>query len=309
MTEAFQNDFSTTLTAAISTTDGTSVSVAAGFAVAGQYRVRVDSEILIVTAGADTTTATHDNGVAVTHVLTAGGLVNHVNTKAATYSNAVASPPAVPITGDIWLPSDGRAIKRYNGSSWDSWGVLQRFGPVDAASAFTWDNQAGATLTDESDGTLLLTGAASATNHAVYQAMPASRGLSVGMDYTLPSGNYSMCGVGFRDSASGKYVIFRIVSYNGVINWFSTKYTNVTTESGNYGFAALGSGHTGRLWVRMLDDGINRKCSYSGNGTDWTLAHSVGRADFITGDQIALWIAGLTGGTPTMRVFQWIEGV
>lgn len=88
--EAFQNNFQTLLTSAITTTTGTSASVAAAFAAAGQYRILIDSEFMIVTVGANTTTwtvtrgaegttaAIHESGTVVTHVLTAGGLLNIV---------------------------------------------------------------------------------------------------------------------------------------------------------------------------------------------------------------------------------------
>ncbi|MFA5378587.1 MAG: hypothetical protein WC455_22730 [Dehalococcoidia bacterium] len=88
MTETFANNAATTLGAAIETADGTSITVssATGFPATAQYRILVDDELMIVTAGATTTTwtvtrgaegttgATHLDGAAVTHVLTAGAL-------------------------------------------------------------------------------------------------------------------------------------------------------------------------------------------------------------------------------------------
>ncbi len=86
--EKFANNAGTTLSAAVTSPTATTVSVASasGFPSAAQYRVRIDDELLLVTAGAGTTTwtvtrgaegttaATHASGAAVTHVLTAGGL-------------------------------------------------------------------------------------------------------------------------------------------------------------------------------------------------------------------------------------------
>lgn len=86
--EQFANEAETTLSAAIETTDGTSISVtsASGFPDSAQYRIRIDDEIMLVTGGAGTTTwtvtrgaesttaATHLNGATVTHVLTAAAL-------------------------------------------------------------------------------------------------------------------------------------------------------------------------------------------------------------------------------------------
>lgn len=88
--EAFANDFETSLSAAITTTTATSITVAgfSGAPTSGNFRVRIDNEILLVTAGHGTTSwtvrrgqegttaATHSSGAAVVHILTAAGLVN-----------------------------------------------------------------------------------------------------------------------------------------------------------------------------------------------------------------------------------------
>lgn len=87
MTEQFANNAATTLSAAIESTDDTSISVtsAAGFPESGNFRILIDDEILLVTAvdgttwtvtrGAESTAGTtHLSGAAVTHVLTAGAL-------------------------------------------------------------------------------------------------------------------------------------------------------------------------------------------------------------------------------------------
>jgi hypothetical protein len=91
-TEQFANNAQTTLSAAITSTIGTSLSVASasGFPSSAQYRIRVDNELMLVTAGAGTTTwtvtrglegttaATHSNGATVTQVLTKRGAYNVV---------------------------------------------------------------------------------------------------------------------------------------------------------------------------------------------------------------------------------------
>jgi hypothetical protein len=92
MTEQFTNDASTTLNGAIGSADATlTVNSATGFPATGNFRVRIDNEILLVTSVAGTlwsvtraveavagvqAAAAHANGVVVTHVLTAGSLLN-----------------------------------------------------------------------------------------------------------------------------------------------------------------------------------------------------------------------------------------
>jgi hypothetical protein len=88
-TETYANNAATTLNGAI-TNVATSITVASatGFPAAAQYRILIDSEVLLVTAGAGTTSwtvtrgaesttaASHLDAAAVTHVLTASGLQN-----------------------------------------------------------------------------------------------------------------------------------------------------------------------------------------------------------------------------------------
>jgi hypothetical protein len=90
-TEQFANSAQTTLSAAITSTTATSISVVNGgppFSSSAQFRILIDSELMLVTAGAGTNTwtvtrgiegttaATHSSGATVTEVLTAGGLEN-----------------------------------------------------------------------------------------------------------------------------------------------------------------------------------------------------------------------------------------
>ena len=86
--ERFANTAQTTLGADVASPTATTLTVtsAAGFPADAQYRIRLDDELLLVTAGAGTTTwtvtrgiegttaATHSNGAAVIQVLTAGAL-------------------------------------------------------------------------------------------------------------------------------------------------------------------------------------------------------------------------------------------
>ena len=88
--EQFANNAQTTLNGAITSPTATSIAVssASGFPSSAQFRILVDSELMLVTSGAGTTTwavtrgiegttaGTHANGATVTQVLTAGALAN-----------------------------------------------------------------------------------------------------------------------------------------------------------------------------------------------------------------------------------------
>jgi hypothetical protein len=91
MAEQFTNDASTTLSGNVGSGDATiTVSSITGFPATGNFRIRVDNEIMLVTNVSGTlwsvnravepvagvqAAAAHANGVVVTHVLTAGSLL------------------------------------------------------------------------------------------------------------------------------------------------------------------------------------------------------------------------------------------
>ena len=135
MAELFANDTATTLAAAVdAATTSLSVVSASGFpapAAGDRFRVRIDNEILTVTAvagttwtvarGAEgTTAAAHDVGAVVTHVVTAAALRALGNVTRGVYTTVVpprptdavyvewvgqADPVANALDGDTWTPT------------------------------------------------------------------------------------------------------------------------------------------------------------------------------------------------------------
>lgn len=125
-TEQFANYVATTLNGAINNSvTSITITSATGFPAAAQYRIKIDSEILIVTAGAGTTTwtvtrgaegttaASHSNGAAVAHVLTAGALQywapayntlpRHNNMLAQTFQPEMAMNTLTMTSGQVWV--------------------------------------------------------------------------------------------------------------------------------------------------------------------------------------------------------------
>jgi hypothetical protein len=139
---ALSNAFSTTLSAAITTTDGTSISVASatGAPASGDFVIIIDSERMLVTAGHGTTTwtvtrgydgstaATHLNGATVTDHVCAGGLDRWRLEYMAigTCEGRISLTTGVPVTtsdvtgaGTIrFVPFGGNRIALYTGSEW-----------------------------------------------------------------------------------------------------------------------------------------------------------------------------------------------
>ena len=128
MAELYTNDPGTTLNGAIISSDlSLTVTSATGFPGSGTFRIRIDNEIMIVTAvasnvftvtrGAEgTSAASHSNGATINHMLTAGALdairANMISTGLA------ASRPAGGKSGDLYVSTDTKVLSIYNGSSW-----------------------------------------------------------------------------------------------------------------------------------------------------------------------------------------------
>jgi microcystin-dependent protein len=125
MAELFANDVATTLAAPVTDAVGTSLSVvsSAGFPAPGagdQFRIRIDNELLAVTAVAGTTwtvtrgiegttAATHAAAAQVTHVITAGAMAGMV----AKAGDTMTGPLTVPSL--VMPPTVGTAKGRFGG--------------------------------------------------------------------------------------------------------------------------------------------------------------------------------------------------
>ena len=161
--EQYANDVSTTLSASI-TNSATSLSVtsASNFPTSGDFRIIIGAEILLVTAvsgttftvtrGVEGTTAvSHNNGDAVTHMLTRQSLLNLIRDgiMVDTFSNR----PTAGRAGRLFIPSDNKGVQyRDNGSSWDIY--LPQYGLFTAPSVSfygTWVNQEDATYSAVQD--------------------------------------------------------------------------------------------------------------------------------------------------------------
>ena len=128
MAELYTNDPSTTLNGGISSGDlSLVVTSATGFPGSGNFRIRIDSEIILVTAVSGTTftiqrgqegttAASHANSAVVNHYLTAGALDAiraNINSQG-TYASIPSSAKA----GDVYSCSDRNLRFVYSGSAW-----------------------------------------------------------------------------------------------------------------------------------------------------------------------------------------------
>jgi hypothetical protein len=116
--------------------------------------------------------------------------------------------------------------------------------------------------------------------------------------------------VGWRQSSDGKIAGVRAV-YNGSLasmDMRSDKFNSATALSANYTNSPVDKLPR---WIRLADNGTNRIISYSPDGVIFSTLHTVGRTDFLTGDQIVFAFTGITASSianTTLSLLSYEEG-
>ena len=204
-------------------------------------------------------------------------------------SDTNANEPAAGTEEDLFLPTDGFYIKRDDGAAWQPWGPL--FPMVEPVLGdFTWFNQGTATADDTYGGIFMKALAAGGDSHKILKkdTLTPPYTLTVALIPQLFGYNYQQCGIGWRQSSDGKLVTMTIPGYTKglVVN----KWTNETTYNSTYGTILLDNLMQPLIWLRIEDDGANRICSISSNGVFFTPVHSVGRTDYLTADEVFVYV-------------------
>jgi hypothetical protein len=102
--------------------------------------------------------------------------------------------------------------------------------------------------------------------------------------------------VGWRQSSDGKIAALRAI-YNGTLTAMdirSDKFNSATALSANYTNSPVDKLPR---WIRLADNGTNRIISYSPDGIVFSALHTVGRTDFLTGDQIVFAFTGVAASS------------
>jgi hypothetical protein len=271
-----QNGTSGAFSVTVKTASGTGVAVQQGYT----SIVRCDGTnvVFAIGKGSGSTNYLREDG---TWAAPPGGGGGDSTSKA-----AYGSRPAVSNDGNLFFPTDGYAVDRDNGTTYDPWGPLFALTRPPALSGFTAVNQGSATA-DESRGAIEIVAPTSAgDNLRIWKkSAPATPyTITAGLLLTMVGENYVRGGLLWRESSSGKAVSLDF-TYGGGWQWGVTKWTNSTTYSADYRLVpGLLMGPV--IWLRINDDGTNRKCSVSCDGRNFVQIHSVGRTDFITADEI-----------------------
>lgn len=285
MPELFFNDPGTTLNGTINNSTTTVVITSAtGYPTVGNFRIRIDSEIMLVTAVSGTsltvtrgvegtTAASHTTGAAVYHVVTGGGI---------TQANM----------------------------GWGGYGPVHDSSTYATAPSFSWRNQGSATVTTYGNSFFLHAPAGSGDNFR-------------GREITAPGTPYTIttqiipqlhrvadpnCGMYVGDNGNGKLVAFGLYpngnSATGTLVVFY--FTNATTYSStavsvNFGVANI------PIWLRINDTGTNFVFSWSSSGQQFYDVLTVSRtAHLSTPDRVGVYANAVNATYPAgMMVNYW----
>jgi hypothetical protein len=335
--EQFKNLAASTLDTSIDGSQTTlDVVSAASFPSSGQFRIKVEDEFMLVTGvssntftvtrGAEGTSgASHSAGVAVTHVLTAGALDKRIEDECLV--DTFANRPTAGKAGRLFLPSDGAVLMRDTGSEWRGLGYLGRtFKQPQAVSNWTWVNQGGATATDDAGTIKVVDPAHNGLNARILKKSAPSTPYVITAAFTYqifnPGTQLDGCSFGlcWRQSSDGKLILSGM-RYGQSRGWgiWGEDWNSETARNGsnwtaaNYDSTNLITPIPQVVWVRIEDDGSNRKTyvSFDG-GLTWLQMLSEGRTTFLTGNEVGFFINNNVGSaTPVfdnfIRLVSWEE--
>lgn len=299
--EIFQNDTSDTLSASCTSGD-TSITVTTGskFPTTGNFRILVESEIMLVTARSSntltvvrgqegTSAAAHAGSAIVTLVLTTGAVEQYCRDNVPLFNTSSRPPFKL-------LDSSGNAL-----TSADFTGVND--------SSFV-------TITDADDGSIVMvTSASGYTGYAIalVRSIPATQQLIAALRPIIQTGTtagYMNCFIGFRESATGKLITLGPQNYNGAYNtlvrhWDSP--TSINSQPFTEGIFLPGAD---AVWLKIERDGSDNLNFYVGDGAFWIKAFTETLTNFFTTAPDQFLFGTNAGNTLDIinRLAAWQEG-
>lgn len=120
------------------------------------------------------------------------------------------------------------------------------------STGWSWVNQGGATITTETGGGLTLVAPAGAGENLRIYARTMTSTFIAHVQQFAPKTDSNGTGIGVRDSATGKIVLFSISGSTLALGVY--KYTNATTYSATYASALW---PTTAIWMKVADTGGN----------------------------------------------------
>lgn len=322
--ELFANNAIDELASSIIDSDLTLDVVSASlFPATGNFRIRIEDELMLVTGvssntftvtrGIEGTTAVgHSGGEAVSLVLTKGALDTRRSDDVG--FDVIANRPSAGRSGALYIPSTGPLIQRDNGASWDSFGPFFKFTQPPAIGSFTGINTSGggtATASDNGGSISVKKTAQGGINWTGWFKSAPSTPYTITAAMKCWAGRASFLpafGLGFRQASDGaKLHAISVVHNSNVVGTEVRNYTSATTV-GTAKLAIFNSRDMDLWWMRIEDDGTNRKYYISVDGFTWFQLTSHSRTTDITPDQVGFFVDNQTATYDMLLVlYSWKE--
>ena len=163
-----------------------------------------------------------------------------------------------------------------------------------ASSGFTWVNQGSATVSDDAGGIYLVAPAVGGNNsRALVKSVPGSPPWTFTVR-ALPfdfAGSSHVAGICLRESSTGKLIRFGFNAGYIILD----KMNGPTSYSGNYTSVQTGGAYNAVSWFQITDDGTNLSYDVSVDGYNWFNLRTGSRTDFMTPDQYGLLVESNDG--------------
>lgn len=204
---------------------------------------------------------------------------------------AYASRQAAAKAGRLFFPNDSMYIERDTGSAWAGWGPIypctepdnSTFSDVNIGSAVVTTTYGGINMSCVSNGS-------AQSVHLRARSLAASSNYTVefGFQPLLYYSAFSQAMVGLRDTGTDDAHFFVVTNDSTTLNFAVVTWnSNTSGVTGSY-IALQGANMMPfpNVFVKFVDDGTNRKTSWSSNGRHWMEIHSTTRTNILTPDQL-----------------------
>lgn len=199
-------------------------------------------------------------------------------------------PAAGQLQGDLYLPNNAPYLYRYSGSAWGAFGPLWPMTPVVDAD-YSWVNQGTATVS-VTNGVASLTFPAQAADNirARVRSTPATPyTISVYLSVGFPaSTSFYMSGLVWRESGTGELLLIGPSVDGTQVQFRGYKAASPTAVPSIQAMTIPNPApaQMNPFWMRLSDDGTDRKVWWSPDGFLWVELFSELRTTFLTPDQV-----------------------
>jgi hypothetical protein len=316
----------TTLAGGITTNTTILVSTAAGFPTSGNFRIRCQNEIMIVTGGQGTTTWTvtrgaegttqvsHAASTPIVFTVTEQSLKNLFREEQF-ISGTNGVKPTDSRDNSIFVPNTAqqKTLSLRNGGVWEEYSYCTPRTPQLFGSPFSFVGSATGVTTSTANGTFALTCPAGtgADNWRCYLKTMPTKPFQIQCCFTVYAKpeNFWTAGLIVRDSSSGKFGSYGFTfrdTTGGLslecVRWNSlTSFNSLLDTTRKYWMF-----NTRLMWLQLRITSSIIGADWSPNNVTYGQWHSEGLTDFIpTPDQIGIGVSCTNSEAATIKVHSW----